>query len=670
VLLRSGDPLPAPLTGTFNSFGSPVVNDSGAVAFFATTNSVDAESGIFLLAGAGVVPVALHGGFMGGVITFNDPPDLNNAMQVAYTSSDFSFGGFIVGGVYLWSAGAGSIKLVAVGAASPGGGTINRVGQRPVLNDAGVIGFTAEVAGGPDGIFTVDAGGVLVPVAYGAFRRDQTPSINASGQVAFVDGAVRLWDPAGPTTSVVAQPGDLVDGIPRPSLEREFVGVNASGDVAFEGNAGGGRRLIRASAGTLTTLAGPSFPSGASDFAPRLTDDGAIVWSESDGSPCAPRKRSKTAGRQVKAYVGGVTTVVDRATSTPFGLVDPSGPGINNAEDFVFSAWNEVLYVIDHGALRRVAGSGDPSPGSGTFTGLRSAVLRSSLYLSGCDAAGSILARQQSDGSIVRLLGTGDPAPVGDSIASVEAFDAWGSVIALTADLGAGGSALLVRAGTGALTALASTTDPPQPDGNTFVSFDEVRVASAQIAFRATVSDGTTDRQAIFRARHDLLERIVLEGDVAPNAGGDTFATLGTIAAGHDRVLFAAALAGGRGGVFVADRNGLAKVVLDGDPAPTAPGDLFQLGTVTATVPAPVAFQGSRTVFGSALSTNVSLTGLFSARGLKVVKLVLDGDPTPLGGVYANFLQDEPIVMAGRRVVAPASLTAAAGVASALVSVR
>src|SRR5207244_11759420 len=58
VVARTGDPLPAPLDGTFNQLSSRVaINDDGAIAFSATLNSRLVSEGLFLRDREGLRPV-------------------------------------------------------------------------------------------------------------------------------------------------------------------------------------------------------------------------------------------------------------------------------------------------------------------------------------------------------------------------------------------------------------------------------------------------------------------------------------------------------------------------------------------------------------------------------------------------------------------------------------
>src|SRR5437867_1486965 len=138
VIARTGDPLPAPLSGTFNSFCCTVINEGGAVAFRARLNSADADQGIFLHRDGRFVPVVLEGGLRGtaqGLIGHF----LNDASDVVYADGE---------AVTLWRfASATGTAVAANGGPAPGGGTFFGFG-RPVLNDAGMVAFAAETTFG------------------------------------------------------------------------------------------------------------------------------------------------------------------------------------------------------------------------------------------------------------------------------------------------------------------------------------------------------------------------------------------------------------------------------------------------------------------------------------------------------------------------------------------
>ncbi|HJQ84427.1 MAG TPA: choice-of-anchor tandem repeat NxxGxxAF-containing protein, partial [Candidatus Binatia bacterium] len=356
VVLRTGDPLPAPLRGTFNTFADPVVNDAGAIAFRATVNSLDAESGLFLHDGTTVVPVVLTGGAAGGAVQVDNPPDLNGRSEVLYEDGRIA--------IWLWSAGARRL-LVARGGASPSGGRFRSFGDRPVLNDAGRVAFQADTSSGRSGLFTVAEGPVTAiaverqpsPVpdeSYRDFGRRHALSIDPRGRVAFAasiggrDG-VLVHDPVGPTTTLLATLAELPGDLGLTGIEERYVGIDGTGTVAFVA-AGGVRRLFRTD-GVTTSEIGP-VADDAGGFPPRLTDAGAVVWSEAS-SVRAP---------------GGVT-VAGPADTTPIGVgATAREPSINRAGLVAMRATHAVLYLRAGDRLQHVAAAGEPIAGAGTLT--------------------------------------------------------------------------------------------------------------------------------------------------------------------------------------------------------------------------------------------------------------------------------------------------------------
>src|SRR5207245_2025300 len=189
VVARTGDPLPAPLDGTFNQLSSRVaINDDGVVAFGATLNSRLATDGVFLLERGGLVPVT-----DGATLVSGEVADLNRQGDVLYTIRRTA--------LWLWRHSTRTaVRLVARGSPAPSGGSFDLFGRRAVLNDSGLVAFVAIVNRLPGrprsndavGVFTVDASrqvAALLPVratgrvdARRFLRR--TVAINAAGAVA------------------------------------------------------------------------------------------------------------------------------------------------------------------------------------------------------------------------------------------------------------------------------------------------------------------------------------------------------------------------------------------------------------------------------------------------------------------------------------------------------
>src|SRR5262249_31713621 len=131
VLLRTGDPLPAPLAGAFAGFAGPVINDAGAVAFRASATGATPLDGLFLAdAGAIVMVTSQPTGELHGF-------DLSSAGHVAFADD---------GGLWLWTGrGTSPTAIVPRGAPAPGGGTFDSV-SGPTLNASDTVVFHAVVS--------------------------------------------------------------------------------------------------------------------------------------------------------------------------------------------------------------------------------------------------------------------------------------------------------------------------------------------------------------------------------------------------------------------------------------------------------------------------------------------------------------------------------------------
>jgi hypothetical protein len=183
VYIRSGGTLrkvvaqgdPAPAGGQFAGFGSPTLNNRGAVAFAAVVEGRAVPGGIFvsegpqlrqgpqlrMIVGAGdETPV-------GGIfMKFSERLGLNDAGTVAFhaqiKSAPTAAGIFAVEGGRLR-------KLAAIGDAAAEGGTLSNFGPWPAIDASGTVGFAASVDGaaGPVGAFTAGPAGLRRLAAIG-----------------------------------------------------------------------------------------------------------------------------------------------------------------------------------------------------------------------------------------------------------------------------------------------------------------------------------------------------------------------------------------------------------------------------------------------------------------------------------------------------------------------
>lgn len=165
--IGSGDA--APGGGTFSSFGNPVINNRGEVAFAALVEQGPILGGIFVSIGKELRLLLSAGAAAptGGVFTrFSERLDFNDAGTIALNS------------VIRQNTSAGAITVIEnevprvlanVGDAAPGGGTFSAFAAWPALSGSGMVAFIAAIDGGPNpmGLFLADSAGLRRIAAVG-----------------------------------------------------------------------------------------------------------------------------------------------------------------------------------------------------------------------------------------------------------------------------------------------------------------------------------------------------------------------------------------------------------------------------------------------------------------------------------------------------------------------
>ncbi|HEV8672695.1 MAG TPA: choice-of-anchor tandem repeat NxxGxxAF-containing protein [Methylomirabilota bacterium] len=182
----------------------------------------------------------------------------------------------------------------------------------------------------------------------------------------------------------------------------------------------------------------------------------------------------------------------------------------------------------------------------------------------------------------------------------------------------------------------------PAPGGGTFEHFSiEAQPVLApvngrgQVVFFATLLRGSGG-EGLFLASGDRITRVAVEGDRAP--GGGTLSGFGKhpIPSMNDAgaVAFAAAVSRGRTveGIFVASGGRLRAIAVAGEAAPGIPG-----GTL-AGVEAPVLNNRGEVAFLATVRRGrESVEAIYLRTGVRLKKVVSQGDPAPAGGTFAAF---------------------------------
>ncbi len=385
-----------------------------------------------------------------------------------------------------------------------------------------------RVNGGPDGIFLFSLG-VVSEVARidgrspegDAFTRFgyYPPTLNAAGQVTFSSelerslGGIYLFT-NGNVTRIAGQ-GDPLDREPR-LLDAHPEAINDAGGVAFRGG---------------------SFPGEQELFL---------------GASSAPIARFGESGLQGGVFNFFWMVAINGNDQTIFQL--------NNAGDIALIGYGNfalgpVVFVLSGGEFHRLVGAGDPAPGGGVFSYFANVSINDAGQVA---FTGYAYPRPRqgifvwSDGNIVSIAQTGDPAP--------------------------GGGTFYIPGPT--------FPRPYVPSLN----------AMGQIVFGARLSS-PTGNSAVFLYSADGLRRIAGPGDPAP--GGGTFvwarsATLNDLG----EVAFAASLNPSGSGAYLVSQGTMNKIVATGDPAPTG-GTFSQLDATKINSRSQIAFQASTDQFST-----------------------------------------------------------------------
>jgi hypothetical protein len=629
VLLRTGDPLPAPLSGTFAGFATPVINDAGAVLFRATGAAAASVDGLFLYdAGTVTVVTAQANGELRGF-------DLSNTGHVAFSDD---------AGVWLWTGGGGApTSIVARGAPAPGGGTFGNVG-RPLLNAADAVVFRAAVSDAESAMFTWRPDAGVSRIADSSFR---SAAINASGQIALASTReIVRFDPADASTTVIALRSSAGLGAFR-SFDPEFVGIDSAGNVAFEIvlSSAGRARIVRAAGGTYAPLSA-EIRRTARDFSPRLTDTGHVVWR------LGPRIYRNDLER----------ALLLPSDATPFGRdVAGGAPSLNASDVVAFVATRGTLYRLDGSTVRRIAQADDALPSGEMIThiGPYAASGPAVAFLADTSAKRTVVLVGQN-GSLRQVAAAHDAVPPRGRLEldDTAPIDVRGRGALFTASIASkrgtrngvfvatpgGGPRLLVRAG-------SSNAGRFRYD-----TVYQAVAAGQDVAFTANLRGGPF---GLFLVRASGTARIVAEGETLPSSNHRVYA-IDSFCAGPGRVLFVAQADDEpkTPGIFLWRNGRSEKLLLAGEPLPG--------GGLAADAFGAIAVGTDAQAFVESDVGATSVAAIYQARGGVLTRLVSVGDPSPLGGTIASLDPSDSIAFRGNAVVYAATLKGASAPAALL----
>jgi hypothetical protein len=163
---ESSNPVPAPGGTTYNTvLGIPSINDSGVVAFRATTGGVLSENGIYRCGGAcpgGLAELVIAQGQtdgLGNVLRQFSDPAIASDGDVAFSCRGQGASGALTGVYIIDSAANAILKIALTGEAVPGvPGNIFKALGKPSMSGLGKLAFLARIRGdvkprNRDGIF-------------------------------------------------------------------------------------------------------------------------------------------------------------------------------------------------------------------------------------------------------------------------------------------------------------------------------------------------------------------------------------------------------------------------------------------------------------------------------------------------------------------------------------
>lgn len=678
---------PAPGGGTFKQFlGRPTVNANGDVAFLAQVTRSDTDddptssspAGIFLYRAGALTAVARSGQVTAAgkldLLAVVDPdadsnqlperaPALNDAGDVAFLSG-IQDRPQANGAIFRAPLGGEPAALVRIGDAFDGGAFVD-LGP-PALNNAGRVVFHGKVAttdpnedgGMIDGIF--DAG--MGPTSAGMVVRDgQLTSLHDLPLSDFEDPVA--IDDYGDVVFMAGPLYDIADGVP-------------------DGPSPG---ILMCSAGIITVIAYPgrmlgpdqisSFqlgPAGGSVLAPpSLTPDGRVAYFASLAGGSREVIALWGGGKhQEVVHTGGFGT-----DATPAGGVyagTESAAAIDATGSIAFLARVAGGVTSEAVVYQPVEGTGipivvgDAAPSAGFFAGdpfsiplLNDAgdVVFRAFLARGSTSVGIFRAR---GGLLEALVRAGDPSPTADeapflNLLGQPSLNQAGAVaFAAQVPRDTNGDGVFDEQGVGiyvvdenGLRAVVVAGDPAPDPGTVFKSLSTNPSINDQgvVAFRGTTllrdfqTNTRSTRQGIFLADGTGIHPLVWAGDPAPG-GTHFFALRDPVLTNVPRVAFRAALGDTKtdtNGVFVADADGISRVVvekddlgdgvtlshLSGDPIVTGDGGLALLGIRTRQIQ-----PGLRKTLGPAILQRTSA-------GLDLV--VAQDMPGPAGGTFRNL---------------------------------
>ena len=354
------------------------------------------------------------------------------------------------------------------------------------------------------------------------------------------------------------------------------------------------------------------------------------------------------------------STVARRGAGDPLGAVLKNrydSPAINGLGDVAFVGYPAAaprrLYLYPAaGTPSVVAQQGGAAPGGSAFKKFRAV----SIDDAGDVAFQATLSAGEGvfsgpPGSLAKAAMTGDASPAGGAFKAFPSVSRVNTVgeVAFSARVDGGPSGVFVYAASAAAVATVALVDDATVDGRRLCDILDVGLgASGAVAVRAATkvdcaSVAESDLRGVYVTTPGGLARVALEGDPAPTAGTTFTRFIGppdVNAAG--KVLFRAGTGGVASGegLFLHDPTGATTLRLagTGDAAPATTGSLKTIAPAGVT-------DDDRVAFGARIANGLAKIGIFlfdaSATNEKVVASN-DDPPTDAFGPNSSYLKINP----------------------------
>lgn len=283
--------------------------------------------------------------------------------------------------------------------------------------------------------------------------------------------------------------------------------------------------------------------------------------------------------------------------------------------------------------IRKVVAAGEPAPMGGAFVQFEPiAINRTGLILFDALVQGeeSFHAAFFLQGaSLSRVVRVGDASPLGGTFTELAflTLNSRGHVAFLGLVPRDGPFRAIYVAKGVELVKVVAVKDETPAEGY-FLDFNDLALNDRDaIAFFARVQDGKVQR-ALFLASDGRIEQLVAVADSSP-AGGRFTQFINLSLNNKNEMAFEGLLHGApiSSGIFVASKAGVRKVVAEGDPSP--------LGGRFMDFAAPLLNDAGDLVFWASLEGAARPAGLFLASRGTVQKIVARGDPAPRGGRFS-----------------------------------